>query len=220
MEFIESGSSESTIVLFHGYGADMHDLASLAEAVPNGELYRWVFPNGIKKVEIAPQYFGRAWFPINIAEYEKAMREGRARDLSRQRPSGLDKAIEEAEAFVASLQVPDSNLVLGGFSQGAMLAAELAARRKSPVRGVILLSGNLLDEENLKKMASQNPGQRFYQSHGTHDPILDFQQAQRLEDLLTKAGWVGSLDAFRGGHEIPMAVIQNLGHWLGAISPK
>jgi phospholipase/carboxylesterase len=200
--------------MFHGYGADMHDLSGLAPAVPEGGNYRWVFPNGIKQIEIGPAFYGRAWFAINIEEYSKAIQEGRARDLSKKRPAGLDKAIQEAEAFVQTLDVPAEHLVLGGFSQGAMLATELAARRPENIKGVLLLSGNLLDEENLKKLASKHHGQKFYQSHGTHDSVLDYNQAKRLEEMLVASGWQGSLDSFRGGHEIPISVLQNVGHFL------
>jgi len=215
VEVIEYGSGHSdTIIMFHGYGANMHDLYGLAPAIPGGENYRWIFPNGILKVEIGPHFYGQAWFPINIAEYERALREGRARDLSRQRPAGLDKAVATAEAYIDSLHIPGENLIIGGFSQGAMLAVEVVARRKSNIKGALLLSGNLLDEENLKKLCALHKGQTFYQSHGTHDPILDYTQAKALEELLIKSGWEGHLDSFRGGHEIPMNVIQNIGHFL------
>lgn len=214
MDFIEQGSGEKTILLFHGYGADMHDLSGLATAVPNSENFRWVFPNGIRQVEIGPGFFGRAWYPINIQEFERAMREGRTRDLSKHRPNGLDKALEESEAFIDSLKIKGEDLILGGFSQGAMLALEIAARRRDNVNGVVLLSGSLMDEANVAKLAANHKGQSFYQSHGTHDPILSHEQAKRLEEMLLKAEWTGSLDSFRGGHEIPYTVIQNLGHFL------
>jgi phospholipase/carboxylesterase len=213
MEFVEWGHSEDVIVLFHGYGADMHDLQNMASAVPGGDRFRWVFPNGIKQVELGPHFYGRAWYPIRIAEFEKAVREGRG-ILERQRPPGLDEALEQTESFVQSLGIKDENLILGGFSQGAMLAVELLARGSRNVKAALLLSGNLMDAENLKKLASRHEGQRFYQSHGTHDPILPYAGALSLEKLLTECGWTGSLDSFRGGHEIPLSVIQNLGHFL------
>lgn len=218
LEFLEQGAGNpQTVVLFHGYGADMHDLFGLASAIPGSENFRWVFPNGIQQVEIGPHMYGRAWYPINMAEFEKAMREGTTRNLAKKRPAGLDKAIEAAEKFIGELNVASENLILGGFSQGAMLAVEVLARRKENVRGAIFLSGNLMDENTLKPLVANHKGQKFYQTHGTHDPILSFDGAKNLEDLLTKNEWVGHLDAFRGGHEIPLNVIQNIGHFIARL---
>ena len=218
LEYIESGKGHSpTIVLLHGYGADMHDLFGLASAIPGGENYRWVFPNGIKQVEIGPRFYGRAWYPINMEEFQRAMSSGTKRELAKRRPSGLDQALESVEVFLEELNVPSNELILGGFSQGAMLAAEVLGRRKENLKGAILLSGNLLDEKTLKPLLANHKGQKFYQSHGTHDPILPFEGAQALETSLSESGWVGHLDTFRGGHEIPFGVIQNLGHFLAKL---
>jgi predicted esterase len=43
------------VILFHGFGADMHDLASLQDILnPSGKQLNWIFPQGIHSVPIGP----------------------------------------------------------------------------------------------------------------------------------------------------------------------
>jgi len=55
---------------------------------------------------------------------------------------------------------------------------------------------------------------RFFQSHGSGDPILGFAQALALEKELKAAGWNGALRRFEGGHGIPPEIVPELGAWL------
>ncbi len=59
------------------------------------------------------------------------------------------------------------------------------------------------------------------QSHGSHDPILPMATAERWKGALTEAGLDVQWVPFRGGHEIPMPVLDALSAFvkktLGAI---
>ena len=86
------------VLLLHGYGADQTDLAPLADMMDPDGKFHWYFPNGVLEVIIAPGFSGRAWFQIDMAEYESAMREGRLRDLTKNRPEGFDFALAKVSA--------------------------------------------------------------------------------------------------------------------------
>jgi phospholipase/carboxylesterase len=104
-----------------------------------------------------------------------------------------------------------------GFSQGAMMAVDAAARAAAPCAGVAVLSGTLVDAKSLARAAATKKGQRFFQSHGSVDPILGFQEALALEKVLLAAGWTGRLRRFEGGHGLPPEVLEDLGAWLEAL---
>ncbi|MDE2292357.1 MAG: esterase, partial [Elusimicrobia bacterium] len=187
------------VVCLHGFGADMRDLAGLAVELDLPHPARWLFPNGPLELE----WGGRAWFPIaadRLAAYERG--EG-AFDLAALRPEGLDAARDAVLAFVAALDVPWERVVVGGFSQGAMLSVELAVAAPAAPRGAFLLSGNLVDGGGLEARAAVRRGLRFFQSHGTADPILGYPGARRLHEALTRAGWVGDFLSFDGPHAVP-----------------
>src|SRR4051812_1591446 len=93
------------IVIFHGYGADCHDLASLGQVIEAPLGSHWVFPNAPIQIPIGPGFFGRAWFNIDIQAYERALRTGTHRDLAKLRPPGLDQAKAQALEMVRALNV-------------------------------------------------------------------------------------------------------------------
>jgi phospholipase/carboxylesterase len=213
VEVPSEAKDAKTIVCFHGYGADMRDLAPLAFETPAKTPFTWLFPDAPDVLD----WGGRAWWPIDVEAFEAAQRGGKPRDLSGGEPEGLAEARLAADSFLKELAVPAERLVLMGFSQGAMLAVDVAMRMKSSPAGVAVLSGTLVDAVSVKALAPARKGMPFFQSHGSVDPILGFMQALALEKELMSAGWRGKLMRFEGGHAIPGDVLAALGAWLDTL---
>lgn len=212
IEIFPEEKNALTVVCLHGYGADMRDLAPLAAETDAARPLRWVFPDGPETLE----WGGKAWFPIDVAAFEEAQRTGKPRDLSQREPPGLAEARADLAGLIAELDASWDQLVLMGFSQGAMLAVDAALRAPSAPAGVAILSGTLVDRPSLAALAPKKKGLPFFQSHGSVDPILGFAQALELEKELKAAGWSGALRRFEGGHAIPPEVLAELGAWLDA----
>jgi phospholipase/carboxylesterase len=208
------------VVFFHGYGADATDLVPLANVISTPPGTRWLFPNGTLQIPLGPHFYGRAWFPIDIEALERARMEGTHRDLSGHTPPGMKKLREQFNEMLAALKIPISQVVLGGFSQGAMLATYLAVTAGESPKGLIIMSGNLVDEPILKEKARNRAGLSFYQSHGEHDDLLGIDGARRLEKILNEAGLSGKLQSFSGGHEIPQEVIHGINNYLRGVFKK
>ena len=213
IEVLSKNPEALTVVCLHGYGADMRDLAPLAAEIPVERPVRWIFPDGPEELE----WGGRAWFPIDVAAFEEAQRTGAPRDLSRHEPEGMAIARAELKGLISALAAPWKSLVLMGFSQGAMMAVDCAARAPEAPAGVAILSGTLVDRKVFAGLAPKRKDLPFFQSHGSADPILGFAQALALESELKAACWKGSLRRFEGGHSIPPEIIADLGAWLEAL---
>lgn len=204
------GEGASTAVVFlHGYGANMHDLFPLWE-LWHQERFDWYFPNGLQSLPMG-HYEGRSWFSIDMARLEVAMRAGTHRDMSQEVPVEFDETLKSLEVFILELKKKYKKIILGGFSQGAMCSAHLATHSGISLDGLILLSGNLIAEQRFPEAAKSVP---FYQSHGSADPILSLEGAKALEAKLKALGFQGKLSVFRGGHEIPTSVIQEVKTYL------
>lgn len=207
------GTTRGAVFLFHGFGADNADLASLSGVVEAPKHVCWYFPNGPHSVVIGPHMTGRAWFPLRLAELEQ-----RGVDFTQETPEGMEKAVEQAlkavEAAKSKHKLEWSQIVVGGFSQGAMIALQVALRAPQSPAGVTLFSGTLVNEPELRNLAAKHAGLRFFQSHGTGDAMLPFALAERLDTILNECGLNGMLYAFRGGHEIPVAVLREWKSWL------
>ncbi len=202
------------VILFHGFGADANDLASLSQVLKGVPGTTWIFPNGHQKVELGPHMEGRAWFPISLSKLEAAQASGEPFDLSELQPPGLKKARDMVLEMIKALDVPMSRVTLGGFSQGAMLATEVTLRSKEKPAGLVLLSGALVNASEWKVMAKEMPGFKYYQSHGNRDTVLKHEGALKLNTLFSESAWNGKLHTFNGGHEIPFEVISQVDNFL------
>src|SRR5258708_1440240 len=118
----DGGGDGPLVVLLHGFGAPGDDLVGLwrALAAPRGT--RYVFPEA--PVDLGPAYAGgRAWWWIDIEARMRREMAGK-RDVT-EVPEGLDlvrpQVVALVEEAVRLLHPPPGKVVLGGFSQGAML---------------------------------------------------------------------------------------------------
>jgi phospholipase/carboxylesterase len=183
--------------------------------VPQG--IRFIFPEGPLSLGFG---YGdsRAWWIIDMAKLESERAAGRSRDLSVEVPRGLSLAREAIETFLTHLPrrmpIDYKQVVIGGFSQGAMLSCDNALHTDRRYAGIVQLSGNLLAQSVWGPLMPKRKGLPVFQSHGTQDDILPYMGAERLRDALSKAGLVVDWHSFRGGHEIPPPVLRQLGAFL------
>lgn len=219
----DGGGDGPLVVLAHGFGAPGDDLVPLARVTKAPKGTRWVFPWAPIKLDPRLAGDGRAWWEIDMMALQLAMMRGRPRDFLGEEPAGLAaaraKMVALLEALPARFGVGLERVVLGGFSQGAMLSMDVALRTKLPLAGVALLSGTFLCEGVWRPAMSDRAGMRVFQSHGRQDPILPFALAEQLRDALTGAGASVKWVQFNGGHEIPGPVLDGLGDFVtGALS--
>ncbi|GAB5518524.1 MAG: dienelactone hydrolase family protein [Rhodothermales bacterium] len=125
---VQRGSSvanaKGAVVLVHGRGASAQSMLPLADALAQPE---WLY--------VAPQAAGHTWYPYSflapMAENEPGL------------SSGLQRVSTVIDDLIADGLAPE-RIVLLGFSQGACLALEAAARRGERLGGVIAFSGGLI----------------------------------------------------------------------------
>lgn len=208
------GDDLPTVILFHGYGADMNDLAPLAQAMSGAPKVNWVFPNGHISLNMGGYGEGRAWFPIPISELEGAFANNQPLNFTQLTPPGMKRARENAAALLRELKVPSNKLVIGGFSQGAMLATDVVLNSDQAPAGLVIMSGTLINAPVWTQLATKHSGLKFFMSHGDFDQILPVEAAQQLEKLLVTAGWKGKLMRFNGPHGIPPEVLIQVGQFL------
>lgn len=192
-------NSKKVVVLLHGFGADAADLFPLADYLDNKGEYHFVFPEAPLEVPIGPMMSGRGWFPLSVRELQGGF------DFTALRPPNMDASVEAVRDLIFHLE-PES-LVLGGFSQGAMICTEVAMLDYDVVKGLVLYSGTLLDETGWRKKAAALKDMPVLMSHGVRDPVLPIAYAQRLFEILKSAGAKVQMTEFPGGHEIPPAVL-------------
>jgi phospholipase/carboxylesterase len=195
------------VVLLHGFGAPGEDLVPLAHEIdaPGGTCF--AFPAA--PIDMGAMWGdARAWWLIDV---EGLMRDPR-RDRTHEVPDGLAEARAQVTALCAALaERAGGPLVLGGFSQGAMLSCDVALHWDGALAGLVLMSGTLLARGEWEPRLPSRAGLRVLQSHGREDPILPYAAAEKLRDLLRGGGLVVDWIPFSGGHGIAPAVLERLG---------
>jgi phospholipase/carboxylesterase len=206
------------IVLLHGFGASGDDLVPLWRVLGAPVGTRFVFPEA--PLTIPGFEDGRAWWmPSDLAARERAYASGKARDLSGEVPEGLADARDHVVAMLEDLgrTFCPRKVVLGGFSQGAMLSCDVALRTSVPLAALVMLSGSFIAEEQWRPMMPRRSEVLAFLSHGDADRMLPFAQSERLRDALAGAGLAVQWVPFQGGHEIPARVTDALGGFLRAV---
>jgi phospholipase/carboxylesterase len=119
-------AADAALVLVHGRGATARSITQFG---------RQVHAEGVAL--LAPQARGNEWYPESFLAPIEANEPGRS--------SGL-RAVESAMDRARDAGIPDAQIMLAGFSQGACLASEYVARNPGRYGGLAALSGGLLGE--------------------------------------------------------------------------
>ena len=212
------GSGEGPlVVLLHGFGAPGDDLVALWRYLNVPDEVRFLFPAAPLKLDMGVGD-ARAWWMMDMERITQARAQGQWDELSQEIPRGLSPARIQIQDLLSlapeTLSVPSQSLVLGGFSQGAMLSTDVVLHSEIPFAGLALLSSTLIAKQEWLARFPNRKDLPVFQSHGTDDPILAFSMAQKLRDHIQTAGLPVSWVEFHGGHEIPIQVLEGLGTFL------
>lgn len=221
----EGGGDGPAVVLMHGFGAPATDLVDLHRAIRVPPEVRFVFPaaplvlDAHAPDEVAP----RAWWMIDVARLQAATLRGDEALFARETPPGLAAARAAVngmlEALEQELGAPPERTVLGGFSQGAMLATDVAVRAERPLAGLVIMSGAPVAVDDWQALLPKRAGLPVLQSHGRSDPILPYAGGEWLRDLLEGSRLSVEFLPFNGGHGVPSAMLERLGPFIvGATS--
>jgi len=215
---------KALVVLCHGFGAPGTDLVNLAEEVvpllageapESSPAPAFLFPEGL--IDLSDE-FGmegpRAWWRINMAKLAALQSVASYDELHNEVPEGIDSARSAVEDCVlACLETKNwksIDLIIGGFSQGAMLSVELAMRAtKLAPKALLLWSGALICQKAWQQ-ANQDKQRNIpiFQSHGTQDTILPISTGRALRDFLRSQGMKIEYIEFHGPHTIAYESLQ------------
>jgi predicted esterase len=161
--------ARAAMLMIHGRGAGAEDILSLA-----GEL------NVAGFAYLAPQAAGNTWYPTSylapLAENEPWL------------SSALD-LMDHLLATIRSGGIPPERIFILGFSQGACLSLEYAARHALRYGGLVGLSGALIGPEDLpRNYAGSLEGTPVFLGCSDVDPYVSRDRVDETARLLGKLG--------------------------------
>lgn len=180
---------DSIVVFLHGYGADGADLLGLADALaPHLPTTAFYAPDAVERCVNNPM--GYQWFPIPWMDGSSP----------EQASASAAESFADINAFLDKVMADEgvgpSRFALVGFSQGTMMALEVAPRRDAEIAGVVGFSGRLLDPEAMAAEVRVRP--QILLAHGDQDPVVPFDSLGIAADALTLAGFTVFTHVMKG----------------------
>lgn len=187
------------IVLLHGRGSNEQDLFGLVPELPKQPLIVSVrapfpFPFG-----------GYFWYDLGGQDY-------------RPDPSTFESSLTQLREFVQSLPsrypVDPAQVVLLGFSQGALMSGCLTLSSPELVAATVMLSGYLPVDAPFTTDEAGLTGKPLFVAHGSHDGVLPVvlgrQARMHLENLKADVEY----HEYPMDHQVVMEEIADLNRWF------
>ncbi len=204
----DESQSYPVIIMVHGFGASMYDLAGLAPAI-NQTGYVYLCPNGTVPLDIGGGQIGFGWTtPGGFNDPEEA------------------RSTEEAfEAFMEEMREPyklePGKVLIIGFSQGGGLAYRYGLPRPDVFAGIGALSASISDMEELAAQLPEEKTQPIFVGHGTQDQVVPIDRGRIAHAQLEVWGYDDLIyNEYAGaGHEITPTELRDLSEWVARVLP-
>ena len=192
---------EGALVLLHGRGADENDLFPLLDLLDPARRLVGVTP----RAPLALPPGGAHWYIVREVGYP-----------DRQTfDAGFELAAGWLDSLPDALGFPRERMVIGGFSQGAVmsLALGLGVGRPSPA-AIVALSGFIPTVEGFQLDLAARDGLPVAIGHGTQDPVIGIELGRNARRTLEKTGVDLVYRESPMGHSIDPRFVQELGPWV------
>ena len=206
------GAANACVIWLHGLGADANDFVDMPKQLlfEDAMQVRFVFPNApYRPVRCAGGQRMRAWY--DIADLTS---------LAEEDAPGIDASVTALNALIDRQGLPDSRVVVCGFSQGGAIALRCALGRPT-LAGVIGLSTYLplmasteLSSQPLSTLKVDQPVMPALLCHGLYDPLLPLTLAERTRDALLDGGLSVAFHTYPMAHTVCDAEIATLSAFL------
>ena len=200
------------IILLHGYGSNMKDLAPLSGLI-SSEGYIFVFPNAPNQLmnEFGPEAF--SWSNFNTlgdTENPEFIKDAENTEFL------LNNFLEEV---TAKYKTPKGQIILGGFSQGGMVTYLWGLKNPDVFCGLASLSSKMILPDYIESNLPKKRSQKVFISHGSNDTIVPLNDGVDAAEKLKTFGYEPDYHEYQIGHEITNDVLYDLSNWVSNTLP-
>jgi phospholipase/carboxylesterase len=198
---------EGAIVLMHGRGVDEADLFPLVDAIDPDRRLVGLTP---RAPHTPAGHSGNHWYVVQRVGFPDPV-------TFHQTYSLLSAWID---AISPELGVPIDRTVLGGFSQGGVMAyaTGLGAGRPSPA-GILALSSFIPTVERWEPDLDSRPGLPVLIAHGSLDPVIEVRFGRAASERLAEAGLDVTYRESPVGHTLAPEAVDLARGWLASALP-
>jgi phospholipase/carboxylesterase len=165
-----AGEPEGALVLLHGRGADEQDLFPLLDALDPMQRLHGYTPRA--PLTLPPG--GAHWYMVPRVGYPD--------------PGTFAEGFGALTEWFDALPFPAERIVLGGFSQGAVMSYALGLGKGRPRTEALLAISGFMPTVEGWAPDLEPPFQPVGIVHGTHDPVIPVEFARQARSRLDAAG--------------------------------
>jgi len=195
-----AGVAEGALVLFHGRGADEHDLFPLLDALDPERRMVGATPRG--PLSLPPG--GAHWYAlagIPTPDRETFL-------------ASYAAASEWVDGFLAEHGLEHDRLVLGGFSQGGVMTYSVGLGAGRPRTAALTVFSSFVPTVAGFELDLSSPLPPVALGHGTLDPVIEVEWGRRARGLLESAGAEVLYRETPMGHQLDPAFVREVAQWL------
>jgi phospholipase/carboxylesterase len=201
------------IVLLHGFGASMYDLASLAPAI-DATGYMYACPNAPYPLDVGGGQIGYSW-----STGRPGMPDLADPSTSSEGPSTEDRLAAFFDEVKREAATPPGRVLLAGFSQGGGLTLRFGLPRPQAFAGLVVMSGAFRAPDGIREQLPAERRMPIFMAHGLWDPMVTVQRGQETKAFLEEAGYEPEYHEYEMAHEISEEVIYDLTPWVHRVLP-
>jgi len=209
IEINPKSPAKYSVIWLHGLGADGSDFVPIVPELrlPSSYPLRFIFPHApVMPVTINQGYEMRAWFDIYDLSIAAKIDE-----------AGIANSVATVAKFIQAEQdrgIKSENIILAGFSQGAVIALITVLTHQQKLGGAIALSGYLpLAEKMLQNASSANVNTPIFLGHGTQDPIVPYVLGTATYVALKQANYPVDWHSYPMQHAVCEQEIRDISEW-------
>ena len=197
---LAAGSPEGALVLFHGRGADEHDLFPLLDALDPERRRIGATPRG--PLSLPPG--GAHWYALagvgtpDATTFHQSYR----------------AASEWLDAFLAEHALGHERLVIGGFSQGGVMSYALGLGAGRPRPAAMVALSSFIPTVDGFELDLTPPLPPVAIGHGTLDNVIGVEWGRRAKALLEEAGAEVLYRETPMFHQIDPDFVREIAAWL------
>lgn len=206
-EIVQPADPTRVIIWMHGLGADGHDFVPMAHAL-NVPGLKWVFPHAPdRSITINQGMLMPGWYDIKSLDR-----------LDNEDVQGLQNSRWQIRELIEQQRLAGfslENILLGGFSQGGVMALYTGLSHEKPIGGVVALSCYLPLQKNFQEWRTiENLDTPIFMAHGHYDPVLPIGLAQSALDYLSALGYQMQWHDYPMGHQVCDEEIKDLKKYM------
>ena len=186
---ISKKKPKNAVILCHGYGGDGKDISLLANYwqtyLPDTI---FICPDAPEKCDVSPTVF--QGFDLMEQTEDKILTKSLVAEIK------LNNLIDEVKK---NNELLDSQIAIGGFSQGCMISLQTGIKRKNKIKCILGFSGKIINIGHLEKNINSRPN--IILMHGDKDEVVS------VDFLLEAKNFF-----YRNNYDIETKIFKNIEH--------